>query len=97
MFIPKEKLSKKAKRLQDNAVRQTWGSNPVTRVKKSKKTYKREKPSHWYDGNGAGVFLYPSYWQPGRFFSPCRLAPSYSLDIRPLSRLPSVMLDRVYD
>ncbi len=43
-FVPKDKLSKKAKRELDNASRGSWqGVNPVTRKEESKKVYNRKK------------------------------------------------------
>jgi hypothetical protein len=49
-FIPKEKLSKKAKREKAAAQRQTWGGlSPVTRKAQNPKAYVREKPR--IDGN----------------------------------------------
>lgn len=41
-FIPREKMSKKARRQLDNTRRQTWGINPVSRVSKDKKKYDRK-------------------------------------------------------
>ena len=41
-FIPREKMSKKARRQLDNAKRQTWGINPVSLVTKDKKKYDRK-------------------------------------------------------
>ena len=41
-FIPREKMSKKARRQLDNTRRQTWGINPVSRVTKDKKKYDRK-------------------------------------------------------
>lgn len=56
-FVPREKLSKKAKREQDNARRNTWGStNPVTRRIENKKAYNRKKPSCWTDDSSTRVF-----------------------------------------
>lgn len=44
-FIPKQKLSKKAKRERAKAQRQTWDRlNPVTRKPENPKAYVREKP-----------------------------------------------------
>lgn len=40
-MIPMDKMSKKARRLQDRQRRVTWGFSPVSRVKKSKKRYRR--------------------------------------------------------
>lgn len=43
-FIPREKLSKKARKAVDKGKRGTWGAvNPVTRVAESKKAYHRKK------------------------------------------------------
>ena len=43
-FIPYEKLSKKEKRKLDAARRGTWGGlDPVTRVPRNPKAYKRDK------------------------------------------------------
>ena len=43
-FIPYEKLSKKEKRRLDSKKRRTWGgSDPSTRVIRSKKTYTRKQ------------------------------------------------------
>jgi hypothetical protein len=55
-FVPKEKLSKKAKRKLAKAQRQTWGGiNPVTRKPKNPKAYVREKPRYESDDD-TGVF-----------------------------------------
>jgi hypothetical protein len=43
-FIPKEKLSKKTKRVLNQKQRKSWGNlNPVTRKPASPKVYKRKK------------------------------------------------------
>ena len=42
-FIPKKKLSKKARRKLDRAGRQTWEISPVSRKVKSKKIYDRKR------------------------------------------------------
>ena len=43
-FVPREKMSKKARRQLDLAARKTWGSlNPVTRSGKNAKVYKRKR------------------------------------------------------
>ena len=42
MMIPKNKLSKKARREIDRQRRVVWEMNPTTRVKPSGKTYRRE-------------------------------------------------------
>ena len=43
MMIPKNKLSKKARRKIDRQRRVVWDMNPTTRVKPSGKGYRREK------------------------------------------------------
>lgn len=43
-FIPKQKLSKKAKRELDARLRQTWSISPVSRASKNKKAYDRKTP-----------------------------------------------------
>lgn len=53
-FIPREKMSKKARRQLDNTRRQTWGINPVSRVTKDKKKYDRKALRRIDDD--AGVF-----------------------------------------
>lgn len=56
-FIPKEKLSKKAKRELARAQRQTWGDvNPVTRKPPNPKAYVRNKPRYYDDDGDTGVF-----------------------------------------
>ncbi len=61
-FIPREKLSRKARRELDQAKRQTWGPvSPVTRRMESKKRYKRRKPSRWTDPDSMGAFLIPLF------------------------------------
>ncbi len=43
-FIPKEKMSKKARKALNRKKRQTWGSlNPTTRKPENPKAYKRKK------------------------------------------------------
>ena len=43
-FIPREKLSKKAKCKLNNHMRKTWGTlNPVTRAPANPKVYNRKK------------------------------------------------------
>jgi hypothetical protein len=43
-FIPRGKLSKKARKELDSAKRRTWnGVNPATRTAESKKAYNRKK------------------------------------------------------
>ncbi|NLI08761.1 MAG: hypothetical protein GX457_16985 [Thermotogaceae bacterium] len=55
-FVSKEKLSKKARKAQNDLRRETWGAiSPVTRKVDSKKRYKREKPSNWYNDDSLRV------------------------------------------
>jgi hypothetical protein len=55
-FIPKKKLSKKAKRELAKTRRETWGGlSPVTRRPPNPKAYVREKP-RYDDGDDTGVF-----------------------------------------
>lgn len=60
-FIPKAKLSKKAKREKAKAQRQTWGGlNPVTRKPPNPKAYMREKPRIDGDDTGASYLYLPT-------------------------------------
>ena len=55
-FIPRKKLSKKAKQALNKAQRETWGSlSPVTRKPKNPKAYVREKP-RYKPSDDTGVF-----------------------------------------
>lgn len=55
-FVSKEKLSKRARKAQNDLRRETWGSiSPVTRKVESKKAYKRVKPSNWYNDDSLRV------------------------------------------
>ena len=57
-FVPREKLSKKAKRELDKARRVSWGSiDPVTRKTENKKAYKRKKSLDRYDEYGRDFFV----------------------------------------
>lgn len=49
-FIPKEKLSKKAKRELNDRLRQTWTISPVSRKSRNKKAYDRKTPRRYEDG-----------------------------------------------
>lgn len=48
-FIPREKLSKKARKELNSRERLTWDINPFTRRKESKKVYERKKAQMRYD------------------------------------------------
>ena len=54
-FIPKEKLSKKARKQLDSEQRATWTLSPVTKKVESKKLYNRKRKAHdRYDDYGMG-------------------------------------------
>lgn len=54
-FIPKEKLSKKARKQLDSEQRTTWSFSPVTKKVESKKLYSRKRKAHdRYDDYGMG-------------------------------------------
>jgi N-acetylmuramoyl-L-alanine amidase len=58
-FIPREKLSKRARRELDARNRQTWGDiSPVTKTTSNKKAYKRTKIRNWTEEPQSGFFLY---------------------------------------
>lgn len=54
-FIPRDKLSKKARKRLDAEKREAWTFSPVTRRVESKKLYDRKRrPSDRYDTYGGG-------------------------------------------
>ena len=56
-FIPKMKLSKKARKELNSQRRVTWDFSPVTKTVESKKLYNRKKNSHVRnEDDGMGVF-----------------------------------------
>lgn len=57
-FIPKAKLSKKARRDAEKEQRRTWMINPVSRTKQSKKVYNR-KNARQFESNyqRGGIFI----------------------------------------
>ena len=57
-FIPKEKLSKKAKRELARAKRQSWAISPVTRTAENKKRYDRKRSGFRFDDYGSRIFVY---------------------------------------
>ena len=60
-FIPKAKISKKARKELAKQNRVTWEMNPVTRKTENRKAYDRKKNSReWFD-EPAGVFLCPVF------------------------------------
>lgn len=58
-FIPKDKLSKKAKKELNRQRRKTWEFSPVTKTVESRKLYNRKRNTHdrQEDDYGMGVFL----------------------------------------
>jgi hypothetical protein len=57
-FIPREKLSKRAREALDRAKRTSWdGINPVTRKVENKKIYTRKKSPRWYYDESTGIFV----------------------------------------
>ncbi len=54
-FIPRDKLSKKARRELDLARRRTWEINPVSRKGKDAKKYDRKKARRWSQDDGIGL------------------------------------------
>lgn len=58
-FIPRDKLSKKARKELSRQRRVTWNFSPVTKTVESKKVYNRRKNSHVrFEDYGMGVFLW---------------------------------------
>lgn len=58
-FIPREKLSKKARKELDKQKRTTWAFSPVTKKVESKKVYQRKKTAHaWKDDFSMSGFLF---------------------------------------
>ena len=56
-FIPKKKLSKKARKELDSQKRATWAFSPATKKVESKKLYNRKKNAYaWKDDFGMSVF-----------------------------------------
>ena len=61
-FIPREKLSKKAKRAIDERKRATWeGLNPTTRQTANKKAYDRKRPAPFDSDRPGGLFRYQTH------------------------------------
>ena len=57
-FIPREKLSRKARKQLDGERRATWTLSPVTKKIDSKKLYSRKRKSHDRDDDdGMGFFM----------------------------------------
>lgn len=59
-FVPKEKVSKKARKELERQKRTTWAFSPTTRRVESKKQYDRKRhPRAWMSGDG-DVFFHSS-------------------------------------
>ena len=62
-FIPRVKMSKRAKREQDAAKRSTWDQiNPITRKTENKKTYNRKtyrskQSPRWLNDDSTGIVI----------------------------------------
>lgn len=56
-FIPKEKLSKKARKALDRTGRRTWEISPVSRKTENKKRYDRKRARKPEDGIGLSFVL----------------------------------------
>ena len=60
-FVPRGKMSKRARKKLDAQNRTTWEFSPVTKIVKSKKVYDRKKqPRNYepYDSGGCFLILY---------------------------------------
>ncbi len=77
-FIPRDKLSKRARKALDSKKRITWEQNPVTRRVESKKTYNRKKDLRWQD-------TWPGDLSFMRVLHPFRVLPVPAL---PAARVP---------
>ena len=59
-FVPRGKMSKRARKKLDAQNRTTWAFSPVTKVIKSKKVYDRKKqPRNYEPYDSGGCFLIP--------------------------------------
>ena len=58
-FVPREKMSRKARKELDRKRRVTWAFSPVTKAVESKKIYSRRKKTRNRDDDyGFGFFVY---------------------------------------
>lgn len=55
-FVPKDKLSKKARKELNGQKRVTWEFSPVTKTVESKKVYSRKKKAQYRDDYGLSFF-----------------------------------------
>ena len=59
-FVPRDKMSKRARKKLDAQNRTTWEFSPVTKIVKSKKVYDRKKqPRNYEPYDSGGCFLIP--------------------------------------
>ena len=56
-FVPKDKLSKKARKELNRQRRVTWDFSPVTKTVESKKLYNRKRNAQNRDDYGLGSFF----------------------------------------
>lgn len=75
-FIPRPKLSKKARKELDAQKRTTWAFSPVTKKVESKKIYNRKKAAHvWKDDSSMSGFaalgMVPRRTPPVAAFESC--------------------------
>ncbi len=72
-FVPRDKMSKRARKKLDAQNRMTWGFNPTTKIVKIKKVYDRKKqPRNYepYDSRGCfSIWNCPSAMLYDLFFS----------------------------
>ena len=55
-FVPRDKLSKKARKELNRQKRVTWEFSPVTKTVESKKVYSRKKKAQYRDDYGLSFF-----------------------------------------
>lgn len=60
-FVPRDKMSKQARKKLDAQNRTTWGFDPTTKIVKGKKVYDRKKqPRNCEPYDSEGCFLFVS-------------------------------------
>ena len=57
-FVPKDKMSRKARKELNSRRRVTWDFSPVTRTVENKKLYNRRRNARNRDDYGPGSFLF---------------------------------------
>lgn len=62
-FIPKEKLSKKARRELNAARRTLWVVSPISKKVESKKVYNRKKSARLYRDDTGRIFSFPIHFR----------------------------------